>query len=275
MARYAGAFWRPVTRYLPGGSSAQRSPGMRRLIFHTAVTSATSLWSSMNTPGTPTSHFYLAGNGHMEQYIDTQIMSSANLEGNPDCITIETQDMGSGFPPWSGSDVPRWTKEQVEALAALAAWCHRTHGIPLVQLPSSRPGTTGVGWHRLGIDGNFPQGLLSGRAPGGEQWSSSAGKVCPGDNRIKQVVSEVLPLARGNGEDDDMQLSDKVRGDQTVRDALIAALNVETRLSRFRAATRKAFEELEAEVSDDATKAQVRRMSQRLSAKLDEAESTQ
>src|SRR5690606_11798067 len=46
----------------------------------------------------------------------------------------------------------------------------------------------GLSWHRLGIDGNFPSGLLAGRKPGGMKYSNSRGKVCPGDAKIRQVA---------------------------------------------------------------------------------------
>ena len=58
--------------------------------------------------------------------------------------------------------------------------------------------TAAMGWHRLGIDGNFPQApgqLLGGRVVGGEHWSTSVGKECPTDRRIRQFVEETLPAA--------------------------------------------------------------------------------
>src|SRR5690606_19929843 len=53
----------------------------------------------------------------------------------------------------------------------------------------SRPGPSshGVSWHRLGIDGNFPGGLLKGRVSGGLKYSNARGKVCPGDAKIRQI----------------------------------------------------------------------------------------
>jgi len=173
----------------------------RRLILHTAVSNATpSMHSYFNVSGRATSHFYVGRNGEGEQYIDTDYRSTANLDGNKDCITVESWD---GYPAWSGSNVPEWTPAQIDWLIDLAAWCHAEHGIPLVQLPSSAPGTQGIGWHRQGIDGNFPSGLLAGRVSGGEKWSSSGGKVCPGDNRIRQIPAIIIPRARGLTEGDD------------------------------------------------------------------------
>lgn len=198
MAWYPKAVRKPVSRYRPGGSSAVAMTSHRRVVEHTAVSNSSSLYGLFATPGNATSHFYVAADGTVEQYIDTRIRSTANLEGNPDCITVETWD-GYGNTWHGGSPGPRWTKAQEEALADLARWCHKVHGIPMRRLKSSRPGTRGVGWHRQGIDGNFPSGLLRGRVAGGEHWSSSFGKVCPTDTRIKQVRG-IIRRARKGGE---------------------------------------------------------------------------
>lgn len=183
MVLYDEAKFRPVTRYKPGvaGSIATKMPTVRRLILHTAVSGKASLFSQFNVPDTPTSHFYVLHDGTVEQYINTAFRSSANLSGNRDSVTVESQDVGGPFPVWDtrGSDVPAWTPKQVEALARLAAWVHVAHGVPLVLMPSSKPGTRGVGWHRQGID--------PFRVTGGEVWSKAKGKVCPGDRRVDQV----------------------------------------------------------------------------------------
>lgn len=191
MARYPRATFRRIDRYAPGGSSGGAMPNPRRLVLHTAVSSSDSLFGLFNTPGNAVAHFYVDSNGDVEQYVDTARRSSAVLDGNADCITVET---------WDGAQVRPWTDAQCTALAQLAVWVHNTHGIPLTALPSSRPGTTGVGVHRQGIDGNFastsPQSMFGGRVIGGEKWSSSFGKMCPLDVRIRQTLDTVLPRAR-------------------------------------------------------------------------------
>lgn len=186
MARIPGTVWKPVERYREGGSVATPMTSHRRVILHTAVSNADSLYPLFSQPGTATSHTYVARDGRTEQYIDTSIQSTANLEGNADGISVESWDH---YPVgWSNdSDVPRWTKAQVRAIAEICAWAHQTYGIPLQRLPSSRPGTRGIGWHRQGID--------PWRPPGGEVWSESDGKICPGARRIRQV-GKVLRLAR-------------------------------------------------------------------------------
>lgn len=218
-----------------------------------------------NQDGQATPHFYVSKTGDVEQYIDTDYRATACLDGNDDCIAIESWDGGPGaFEHGS----PEWTDAQVESLARLLVWVCEKHGIPLVELPSSRPGTTGVGWHRQGIDGNFPQPpgrLLGGRVTGGERWSESAGKVCPGDNKIRGVVDKILPRAVEilNG-DDDMQLTDKVnKGGDTVGDALRAVLAMRTGLNKQLSSLRKSVADTRkkvAELPDGATPADVKRI---------------
>ena len=62
-------------------------------------------------------------------------------------------------------------------------------------MENSKPGQRGVGWHRLGIDSSppFQPGY---RVHGGEHWSTSVGKACPGDRRIAQIKSEIIPRAQ-------------------------------------------------------------------------------
>lgn len=138
-------------------------------------------------------HFSTQGNGYVWQSRDTLYRSAANLNGNPRVIAVENEDHGAAYGAWSGSNVPSFTAAQIEALAKICAWAYRTHGIPLVHCPDSKPGSRGVAFHRQGIDGNFVP--YNGRVPGGELWSSSGGKVCPGDRRIAQMA-QIINRAR-------------------------------------------------------------------------------
>jgi hypothetical protein len=197
MAVYPQGEFRPVRRYAPGGALHRESRGQRRVVLHTAVSNEPSLFPSMSVPGRATSHFYVDRKGRVEQYIDTDIRSTANLEGNHDCITVESWD-GAGVlwnpDPPSPDPVPRWNDNQLAGLIDLVAWLCTTHQIPAVRLPSSRGGTKGIGWHRMGINGNFPDsGIFAGRVRDGELWSESRGKGCPGDARIRQVGRSIIP----------------------------------------------------------------------------------
>lgn len=168
MARMPGADWR--------GEHGSRSMSRYDIVcIHTIVGYAPA----------HAAHFSTDGNGKIYQSRDTRYRSAANLNGNHRVISIENADHGSDFPRWNtnGSDVPAFTKDQIEAIAKILAWANKTHGIPLKACPNSRPGSKGIAFHRQGIDGNFSNGRVSG----GELWSSARGKVCPGDRRIAQI----------------------------------------------------------------------------------------
>ncbi|WP_325713760.1 peptidoglycan recognition protein family protein [Pseudonocardia sp.] len=194
-----------MARYQPGQRNCILMAAYRRYGLHTAVSSASSLYNYFAVSGRATSHFYIPADGSVEQYIDTKFRSTAHLNGNHDTITVETQDIGGPFPKWNtnGSDVPAWTKQQVEALAKLGAWLHRTHGIRLQLCPNSKPGSLGFAYHRQGID--------PWRVSGGEFWSKARGKVCPGDRRvaqIPQIVNRSRQLVTGvAGGDTDVALT--------------------------------------------------------------------
>jgi hypothetical protein len=140
-------------------------------------------------------HFSVRGDGTILQSRDTVYKSGANLEGNHRVIAIENEDHGPHFPSWSGSNVPALTPAQVLANAQILRWAHETHGVPLQLCPNSLPSSRGLAYHRQGIDGNFTDGY-PGRVPGGETWTLSYGKVCPGARRISQLP-DILAAAGG------------------------------------------------------------------------------
>lgn len=151
-------------------------------------------------------HFSTWADGTILQSRDTLYRSGANLEGNHRVIAIENADMPPTWNTADGHAVPAMTAAQVEACARIAAWAHQTHGIPLVANPNSRPTSRGIGYHRQGIDGNWSGYAYGGRVTGGESWTTSPGKVCPGDRRIKQTLEQIIPraiaIAAGGGDDD-------------------------------------------------------------------------
>lgn len=153
-------------------------------------------------------HFSVRGDGHIYQSRDTAYKSAANFNGNSRVIAIENADRDSSFAAWNVKDghaVPSFTDAQIESNAKIAAWVYRTHGIPLVACPDSKPKSRGIGYHRQGIDGNWAGYAYGGRVPGGELWSKSTGKVCPGDRRISQIpkiIARARVLAGLNQEKD-------------------------------------------------------------------------
>jgi hypothetical protein len=175
-------------------------------------------------------HFSTHHDGRIQQSRDTRYRSAANLDGNHRVIAIENEDHGGPFPDWNVNDghaVPDFTAAQVEANARIFAWAHETHGIPLQLAPNSKPGSQGLAYHRQGIDGNWSDYKYPGRVSGGEVWTSSRGKVCPGDRRIARLP-EILARAKQlvNG-DDDMPLNDADKQFiiNTVADGINAAFN--------------------------------------------------
>lgn len=185
VARYPKAVWKPIK-----ANYTARVTLKNCVILHTSASAgATSLYGWFSNPrANASSHFHVANDGTVEQYVDTAHMSWANKNGNSRSVTIETQ--GDGTKPW--------TAKQRQALIELVRWICKTHGIPVRQMESSSSSQKGIGWHRLGCDGNFPKsGILRGRNQrgGGESWSSAYGKVCPGDDRILQVPDMIKEIA--------------------------------------------------------------------------------
>jgi hypothetical protein len=217
MAKYPPAIQKPVDRYKPGGPNHVPMPDPGRFCLHTAVSSGDSLFALFNTPGNPVAHFYVREDGKVEQYVDTGTRASPNLDGNHDTIAVESWD--------DAGKRQTWTDAQVEACAKLAVWVHEKHGIPLDPCDAS-PGSRGVTWHRKGIDGDFPAGLLSGRKAGStdEHWSTSRGKTCPFDGKINGTVDKIIPRAKQLlAEGDDMQLDDDLYPADDTKDTTIGA----------------------------------------------------
>lgn len=186
MGVYSGATYRPI-------SWAQRTRSGTKptaVVLHVTASNASSQYDYFKNSGAACSHFHVAKNGHVEQYIDTVYRSAADLDGNYRTISIETQGLDDGTG---------WTPEQVTAIAGIVAWANVEHGIPLRLMESSFTSEHGLGWHRLGIDGNWPAlpNVLAGRKQrgGGEYWSHATGKTCPCDPRIHQV-DDVLAQAQ-------------------------------------------------------------------------------
>jgi hypothetical protein len=178
MARMPEAIWTPKAI----GSRSRRSKG-RGVVYHVAVSEAQNLMPGPDADW----HFYVAKDGRIYQYIDTDFQAWASRDGNASMIAVETQ---GGVNDPQGE---RWTAAQVASLAGIARFAHTSEGVPLQLMQSSLPSERGLGWHRLGID--------PWRVSGGELWSGARGKVCPGDAKIAQMP-EVLRLALNGAEDD-------------------------------------------------------------------------
>lgn len=153
----------------------------------------------VGNPPAHAAHFSTRADGHIYQSRDTIYRSAANLNGNYRVIAIENDDLGPEFGVWNTNDghqVPGFTDAQCESIAQICVWANAVHGIPLVLCPDSRSGSRGLAYHRQGIDGNFGTYDFGGRVSGGEIWTTSFGKVCPGDRRIHQLIDVIIPRAR-------------------------------------------------------------------------------
>ncbi|MEW1959759.1 peptidoglycan recognition family protein [Kineococcus sp. NPDC059986] len=156
MAWYPGAVVKPITKHKTPLTASQ-------VILHTAVSGAKSLFGFFS--GDPLcSHFYVAEDGTVEQYIDTKFQAPANRFANVRAISIETWD---GLRP----DINAWNPKQQEALVALLRWLGAQHRIPLRLCTT--PNSPGVGWHSMW------------GAP--SLWTPSRAKTCPGPMRIPQI----------------------------------------------------------------------------------------
>lgn len=189
MAWYPGAIRKVVTRH------TTLMARYRGVCNHVAVSEAASLFGYFDQVGNPTSHFYVRKDGVTEQYVNTLYRAPAQLEGNPSMISVETQGGVTDV------DHEPWTAAQVERLASIASWCHTVHGIPLVRMADSLPATVGIGYHRLGVD---PY-----RVDGGELWSKSYGKICPGGGKIAQIPG-IITRAKSLALEDDMPTAQEV-----------------------------------------------------------------
>lgn len=183
MGWYPGAVKKPISI-----NYTKRVTTKTCVILHTSASLSSSLhgWFS-NQSAKASSHFYIRMDGVVEQYLDTKHISWANASANSRSVTIETEGLGN----------EKWTPAQLESIKKVLKWSCAEHNIPVRQMNSSAASEKGIGWHRLGIDGNFPSsGILRGRNQRGtgEVWSSSRGKVCPGSLRIEQIPALIASM---------------------------------------------------------------------------------
>lgn len=169
----------------------------RRMNLHVAVSNAQTIRSMFARSNSACSHFYVAFDGTVYQYIDTKYRSASDLNGNDSTISVETA--GGVTDP----DGQPWTPEQFAALVDLWAWARDTHGIKnqVAKNTQTNDNSAGLSWHRLGVVGNFSDrpGILStSYQKGGILYSKARGKICPGDAKILQIP-EIWAAANRDG----------------------------------------------------------------------------
>jgi len=186
------AHWRP----LGPGNPPSRMDRHDIICLHTMVgylKSTEDMFDNQGYTGVE-SHFGVGGkwgsdasaglDGIIYQWVDTEYRADANLDGNHRLISIETADNA----PQRAADIQAWTPNQVRAIIRLVAALCRRYDIPAELVPDSKSGRRGIAYHRQGID--------PWRVAGGETWSNSRGKECPGDRRIAQIRNEIIPGVR-------------------------------------------------------------------------------
>lgn len=165
----------------------------RLMTIHTAVTNNQDIYGPGLGPGRTHAHFYNPESGTLRQHQDINRKAFADGGGNSYCVSVEHWDgYPNGAPGYwrHGSDVPPLTDSQIENDARLFAHLVTHFGVPnRIATPGN---LTGLGWHRLGISGNFgaydPNDRKTwSRAQSGANFSNARGKVCPGDRRIDQI----------------------------------------------------------------------------------------
>ena len=181
--RYPDAVWRPP----PGMYVGPVRQKTDLIIWHVDAGNANSLygWWNQSGSGQNGSHFFVKTDGTVEQYapIDRIVWTSGN--GSIRSVGIETQGYAAG----------EWTPAQRAALIKLTRWLCSTLGVPMVMAPNSKLTSRGIAWHRQGVPATQAQKAAKVSQTGGELWSSSVGKVCPGPDREKQIPHMVGEIA--------------------------------------------------------------------------------
>lgn len=188
-----GALWRPVDV----GNRAARRKG-RGLVGHVAVSSSKNLVPGPLATRAADWHLYLPKDGPAIQYIDLDVQCWASGAGNPSLVAFESE---GGLGTTAQVNAEPWTDNQLTWAARILRHLHDTEGVPLQVMNDSLPGSRGFGTHRLGID--------PWRVAGGELWSSSRGKTCPGDAKHAQRAEIVARAQQMNGATD-MELTELI-----------------------------------------------------------------
>lgn len=151
-------------RLMPYNDRLPRREQSPTLILHTngGGTDHGSLYGWFSRAGNDIcSHFQVASDGTIEQYLDTDRVGYAQFSGNAYAVSVETEDDRDPSKPW--------TPQQVASIVRLADWLN----VPARVSPNGPGG--GIGWHSLYAD-----------------WNQS-GHNCPGPVRIDQIRRHVIP----------------------------------------------------------------------------------
>jgi len=131
--------------------------------------------------GSTEAHTYNDKYGNFVQYCSLFLAVDGTKDGNWRNRTHEAWN-----PPESEGDLNNsgYTPEQCERFSDFLAWDSKENGTLLQNMRDSRVSSHGVGAHRYGITGYNPW-----KQVGGEVWSLSSSKLCPGTARVNQLDS--------------------------------------------------------------------------------------
>lgn len=197
MAHMTGA----ERRIIPGHESPRQRTDL--LVFHTMVGPLKAVDNYFRTQTSDCSHWGVGNardntDGVIYEWIDPDHVGAATLNGNWRVLAVECADNGA-------EPIEPLSPKQLEACANIAVYAFKNYGVPLVPATNSLSSARGIAYHRLGID--------PWRVAGGEQWSRSTGKICPGPNRISQIPAIIarakdILAQKIDTEEDDMAIID-------------------------------------------------------------------
>lgn len=175
MARFPGAVWYGNCR----NNSGQRTAATRGLVLHVNDGPNVSLWNWVNSPSSNMScHFQVLQNGVVEQYLDTDLWSWCQADGNNAWLSMEMPTVPS----------VGMTAAQIATGARILTWASKLYGFPL-QITSDPDNGRGLGWHGMG----------------GDAWGGHSG--CPGDIRRGQMAELLAAAKGGTTAEDEMSYS--------------------------------------------------------------------
>ena len=164
--------------------------GVRGGVFYPELQTSPDLGTASWNAGAKACQTYNDEFGNMQQYCSLFDAVSGTKEGNWRNRTHESwnpEGLNGSNAQYNSST---WTEAQVWRFADFLAWDHIENGALLQDMQNSLHSSHGVGVHRYGVDSAGPKS----RVPGGETWTSSAGKPCPGTARVEQLA-RIIALA--------------------------------------------------------------------------------
>lgn len=166
---YSGAEYRPVSYHSAAGAFNSQPLGW---ILHVVVGNGTpyNTFQHAVSPHRRFSHFWVAKNGHVEQYAPCSQKSWAQGAGNTSYWSIETE----GFPNEPLSDA------QITALAKLHNWLGAPNQV------ANKPGARGIGTHYMG-----------GSSWGGHTCPDPGGWTGPRSHQRVDILDRAAELRHG------------------------------------------------------------------------------